>query len=325
MTATLFDYVLAPSLVLLALQILWAKDLFASIVLYILFGLLAALAWVELRAPDIALVEAAIGAGVIGALFLGALGHMESLRLRHWAGSTDDHPASAGMNRVWMLLWGLSIAVAGVICWSVLSLPEHAEGLGQLVNGALFQSGVQNPVTAVIINFRGYDTLLEIGVLFLVAVAIDALNTFEPVHVRTKLPPQSRILLFFLHLLTPMMILAAAYLLWMGAKAPGGAFQAGAMMAGVGILLFLGKARFSFDFNDRWLRAASAAGFAGFLLAAIGVSYNGRNFLQFPEPYAAEIILAIEILAAGSIGWILLALFAGCAGLLEENMEKRRF
>jgi multisubunit Na+/H+ antiporter MnhB subunit len=321
MTLTLFDYVLAPTLVLLAWQILRVKDLFVSIVLYILFGLLAALAWVELRAPDIALVEAAIGAGVIGALFLGVLGRMESLQLRRKDGSRDGRQPSIARNGI---LWGLSIAVAGVIGWGVLSFSGHAEGLGQRVFSALSRSGVQNPVTAVIINFRGYDTLLEIGVLFLVAVAVDALDTFEPFSVRTELPPQSRILVFFLHLLTPMMILVAAYLLWIGAEAPGGAFQAGAVMAGVGILLFLGKAHFSLDFNNRWLRIAIASGFGGFLLIGMCVAGNGRHFLEYPESYAKEIILLIESLAAASIGLILLSLFAGCSGFLSGNKEKGR-
>jgi hypothetical protein len=42
--------------------------------MFIVFGLLMTLAWARLQAPDIALAEAAIGAGLTGALLLDALG-----------------------------------------------------------------------------------------------------------------------------------------------------------------------------------------------------------------------------------------------------------
>ena len=68
-----FDLTLVLTLVWLAWRLLATPNLFKAIVLFIAFGLLMALAWVRLQAPDIALAEAAIGAGVTGALFLWAL------------------------------------------------------------------------------------------------------------------------------------------------------------------------------------------------------------------------------------------------------------
>ena len=70
---TLFDVVLVLALPWLAWRALAAPDLFKGIVLFIAFGLLMALAWVRLRAPDIALAEAAVGSGITGALLLSAL------------------------------------------------------------------------------------------------------------------------------------------------------------------------------------------------------------------------------------------------------------
>lgn len=68
-----FDAVLALALLGLAGGLLSSRDLFRAVILFIVFGFLMALAWARLRAPDIALVEAAIGAGLTGALFLDAL------------------------------------------------------------------------------------------------------------------------------------------------------------------------------------------------------------------------------------------------------------
>ncbi len=73
-----FDTVLGFALLWLAWRALASPDLFRSIVLFIAFGLLMALAWVRLDAPDIALAEAAIGAGLTGALLLAALARLES-------------------------------------------------------------------------------------------------------------------------------------------------------------------------------------------------------------------------------------------------------
>ena len=65
-----FDGLLVLGLFWLAWQSLASTDLFRAIVLFIAFGLLMALAWARLQAPDIALAEAAIGAGLTGALLL---------------------------------------------------------------------------------------------------------------------------------------------------------------------------------------------------------------------------------------------------------------
>lgn len=76
MTELLFDGLLAIALIWTALRALMVPELFRGVVLFIAFGLLLALAWARLDAPDIALAEAAIGAGLTGALLLDAVGHL---------------------------------------------------------------------------------------------------------------------------------------------------------------------------------------------------------------------------------------------------------
>ncbi|NUM36137.1 MAG: DUF4040 domain-containing protein [Candidatus Brocadiae bacterium] len=66
------DISLVVCLLWLAYQIMAQSDLFHSIVLFMIFGLVAALSWARLQAVDVALAEAAIGAGVTGALLLQA-------------------------------------------------------------------------------------------------------------------------------------------------------------------------------------------------------------------------------------------------------------
>jgi uncharacterized MnhB-related membrane protein len=67
------DGLLALAIVALAVGALSVRSLFTGVVLFIALGLLLALAWVRLEAPDLALAEAAIGAGLAGALLLAAV------------------------------------------------------------------------------------------------------------------------------------------------------------------------------------------------------------------------------------------------------------
>ncbi len=78
------DVILVVALVAIAWRVLVTPSLYKSVFLFIAFGLLMALAWVRLQAPDIALAEAAIGAGLTGVLLLDAV--------RHCARGPDKHP-----------------------------------------------------------------------------------------------------------------------------------------------------------------------------------------------------------------------------------------
>ena len=72
-----FDVLLIALLLVLAWQAIGGASLFRSVVLFIAYGLVMALAWVRLGSPDIALAEAAIGAGLTSVLLLAAVRRME--------------------------------------------------------------------------------------------------------------------------------------------------------------------------------------------------------------------------------------------------------
>lgn len=74
-----FDLLLASALLWSAWRALAAPGLDRAVVMFIVFGLLMALAWARLQAPDIGLAEAAIGAGLTGALLLDAYGALRRL------------------------------------------------------------------------------------------------------------------------------------------------------------------------------------------------------------------------------------------------------
>jgi multisubunit Na+/H+ antiporter MnhB subunit len=188
--------------------------------------------------------------------------------------------------------------------------------LADAAYAALPRSGVTNPVTAVILNYRAYDTFLELGVLTMVVLGILALMPRAERGPETA-RPRDVFLASYAQTLIPFMIVAAGYLLWVGAFRPGGAFQAGSILAGAGVLFLLARPRFQWRKAGTLQRVLVGGGFSLFGIAGLAVMASGKAFLEWPTAWAKWIILLIETAATLSIGFILTALFAACAGRLR--------
>jgi len=217
---------------------------------------------------------------------------------------TDRSRLSLMFRRVLLLLL---LVLAGGLAYAVLSLPDQAVGLSDRVRTSMETSGVSNPVTAVLLNFRGYDTLLEMAVLLVALLGVWSLGAAAA---HRTVDPES-VLLSLVGVLVPMMLLMAGYLLWVGAAAPGGAFQAGSVLAAAGILLLLTCKRPPVRLLGWPLRLVLVLGLGAFV--AVGVTLMSANgaFLQYPNSLAGGLILFIEAAATLSIGVTLAALFLG--------------
>jgi multisubunit Na+/H+ antiporter MnhB subunit len=177
-------------------------------------------------------------------------------------------------------------------------------------------SGVSNPVTAVLLNFRAYDTLLEMGVLLLALLGTWSLSIVPEQRAASPGP----VLDTLSRLLLPLLILVAGYLLWVGAHAPGGAFQAGAVLGAAGVLLLLVGWYPGTRFTGLALRIALVMGIGTFIAAGIVFMLVGRRMLEYPPPFAAALIPLIEAAATLSIGITLAALFLG--GRPEKGSQR---
>ncbi|AUX25457.1 hypothetical protein SOCEGT47_060040 [Sorangium cellulosum] len=305
------DVILAMVLPFLAWRALRAVDLAKTVVLFIAFGLLSAMAWARLGAPDIALVEAAVGSGITGALVMSALG---------WVGPARPPPRPPSWRvRVLLalLLCGLVLLVGAV----VFSLPDPSRGLRDDVLAHLGPSGVSHPVTAVLLNFRGHDTLLEIIVL-LVAV-LGAQSQVRSAEERDRVAPMKPLLPVLVRQLFPGIVLVAGYLLWKGAHAPGGAFQAGAILGGGAILLMLAGTVPPPPLSSPVVRIALLVGPTVFLAVATAPLFAGRHLLEYPPEHAGLLILCVESALAISIAAIL-AMFFPAAAPAGRSGERAR-
>ena len=91
----ILDVLLLSSLISLAWAALSSRDERRSVILFMAFGLILALAWGRMLAPDVALAEAAIGAGLSGALLLAAVPRQSRQALQQDE-NTDPEKNQAG-------------------------------------------------------------------------------------------------------------------------------------------------------------------------------------------------------------------------------------
>ena len=295
---TAFDALLLLSMIVLAWQGVHARNMFRAVVSFMMFGLLTAVAWVRLEAPDIALAEAALGAGLTGALLLATLGRLE--------GDVSIERASRRAVRI-PLPWA-ALGLVGATSLLAVALALPAPGLGGRVQEAMPAAGVDAPVTAVLLNFRSWDTLLEIAVMLLAVIALWSLGR-DVLASPSRLPAPA--LPALVRLLFPLFILSTFYLLWRGGYGPGGAFPAGALLAAGLVLALLAGARVPKRVTGAPLRWALAAGLLTFLAVALAVMAESGVFFAYPEDYAPLLIAVVEIAAGLSIGVMLTALFLG--------------
>ncbi len=75
-----FEIVLLLSLVVCAVSVAFTKDLLTSIVIFMSYSLIMCVIWVPLQSPDLAITEAAVGAGVTSILFFVTLKKIRAIR-----------------------------------------------------------------------------------------------------------------------------------------------------------------------------------------------------------------------------------------------------
>lgn len=304
--ALLADALLAVAILAVAMASILARGAFTAVALFVGHGLLLSLAWVRLAAPDVALTEAAIGAGLSGVLLLGAVRQFPAR-----ADAAADPAPGGGVT--WLAglgCAGLSVALGAAL----LLLPEAAPSLAPEVAAALPQTGLGNPVTGVLMSFRGLDTLLESAVVVLAVVCIWAM---APDGGWGGMPgvPQPALangpMALLARLLPPLGIVVAVHILWVGKDAPGGKFQAAAILAAMWLLPWMAGLVAPPRIAVRRLRAVVALGPAVFIAIGLaGMALEGA-FLAYPPGWAVPLIMVTEIVLTASIAVALALLVMG--------------
>jgi multicomponent Na+:H+ antiporter subunit B len=280
----LFGIFLLTLLVITAMAIVKAKNLFVAVMLTGIASLLVAANFFLLDAADVALTEAAVGAGISTVLFLSALA------------LTSDSERSRTKNRTMSLV--VTIIATLVVIYATFDKPRfgspeapvHTHVAPWYLEKTPEYIDIPNVVTAVLGSYRGYDTLGEvfvvltagIGVLFLLGSGRVLAPAREERSGTTRLR-HHLIQRVVGRLLIPFILLFGLYVQFHGEYGPGGGFQAGAIIAAAIILYSL------IEGEDHALRVLPQKVLLGLmaggaiLYAGIGVigMLLGGNFLDY--------------------------------------------
>ncbi|MBN1651677.1 MAG: Na(+)/H(+) antiporter subunit B [Bacteroidales bacterium] len=227
-----------------------------------------------------------------------------------------------------LVVFGI-IAVIGFFLVDVINHIPFGEDRGNVGDYYLDKTPselkVSNTVTAIVVNYRGFDTLGEVTVLFLAATGLASImyrrRRIGEQQIRAKLP-SSRIVQIGSQILFPLIILLGAYVFIHGHLSPGGGFQGGAIIATATLLMLISYRKFKVNHNTiSWIESIAGVvfvliGFAGLLL--------GTTFLQNFLP-TGELN---DLLSGGIIGIIYVAVgfkvAAELAGVIDTVLLNNR-
>lgn len=180
----LIDGILLFLLITTSLVVLMMHNLLAATMVMSLYSLLMSLVWLNLDAVDVAFTEAAVGAGVTAILLIGALVSVGAEEKKHKA---MHWPALliVGLTTAALIYGTLDMPPFGdpkapaqihVVPEYILQTVEKNEmeaKRGHVTGQAnYFHGHVPNLVTSVIVNYRGYDTMFEVAVIFTAGISL---------------------------------------------------------------------------------------------------------------------------------------------------------
>ncbi len=161
------DYLLLFLLVVTAFGAIGVRDLLGGVLTLAVYSFFLALLWANLGAVDVAFTEAVVGAGLSTVFFLVAL----FLTSHHEGGR--EHPRSR------MVVLGMLSVLGFLLIYGSVDLPvvgdpksppnEHISPT--YLAKSLEETNTPNVVTAVLADYRGFDTLGETTVIFTAGVA----------------------------------------------------------------------------------------------------------------------------------------------------------
>ena len=173
------------------------------------------------------------------------------------------------------------------------------------------QVGSANIVTAVVLGFRGLDTLGELSILFAAATAGGLILGGSATRARAD---GGFILRAGSDLLYPLLLVAGLYIVIHGHLTPGGGFQGGVILAAAFFLPLLARPRTTP--GHRWLMLIEGLAGASFIAIGLLALYHGEAFLT---PLFDRGALG-ELVSSGSLPLLYLAVGlkvgAELAGLL---------
>lgn len=272
---------------------------------FLLLGVLTSLIWLRLDSVDVGLAEAALGGGLLG----GALVYVAAAAHKDQPSKEQPRAALSWFTPFLGFAAGAVLVLSLAAVWFRVeqTMPDWSAPL----QDQLPATGVEHGITGVLLAFRAYDTLLESAILMLAALAALALRAESDRHTQPGggSNPGGSNLSWMVRLTAPVLLLAGLWLLFAGSSDSGGAFQSGAVLAA---LLILIRVSGILRAAPGWLlHTALVAGVVVFAVAGVLGPLMGEPWLSWDPAWAFAAILTVEVLLTAGIAAGLYALYLG--------------
>ena len=237
--------------------------------------------------------------------------------------------------------WLLLSAVGDFPDWGDPNSPANSYRLSQhFVTETFHETAVPNMVTAVLADYRGYDTMFETVVIFTAGIAIISILrrfTSDDADSGSEQAYEKRpdlIVDTTCRLMIPIIQLFALYVIAHGHHSPGGGFQGGVIFGASFILIALSR---DLQAAHKWVpeqRVLNLAGIGILIYAGFGLAsmFLGQNFLDYTilhkimpaSPIEARYhsMLGVEIGVAFTVTAIMYSIYSNLAskGTLKEGL-----
>lgn len=180
------------------------------------------------------------------------------------------------------------------------------------------ETGSANMVTSIVVNYRSFDTLGEVTVLFLAALGVSILMSGEGK--KRKLRKNGYILKTAARIIFPIMLITGVYIFTHGHLTPGGGFPGGSMIASSFLLLYMADEKFALNLNSFKI-VEGTAGTIYVLLGAAGLLVGGYFLLNFLPTgtvgnlFSAGLVPIIYVLIGLKVG-------SEITGVLSDMMKE---
>ena len=315
---------------------LFIKDLMAAAIAFGAYSFLMCLVWTGMGAVDVAFTEAAVGAGISTVLFIATIHNITRLT-----------PRKIKPSKVFSISAAVIVIItAGLLLKALSDFPVFGDAYSPVnsnvsayyVENAKKDTKVPNIVTAVLADYRAFDTMMETGVVFIAGLAIFSILRRKKEDTASTVPytkNNSLIISKAAHLMIPFMQLFALYVVAHGHYSPGGGFQGGIILGASLILKAMATDIQTVlkQISERKMIVLSAVGvliFAGwgFLPLVFGGNYLEYSVLHVILPGTDEIMarshsmLIVEIGVALTVMMGMFGIYASIAsdGRMEEGL-----
>lgn len=331
-------------LVATASATIFIRDLFAVIMLFGVYSLLSAGFFLNLDAPDVALTETAIGAGIAPILMLG------TLALTRKKSETEPR-AKKSIHNKFLPLFVVTLTGAALV-YATFDMPHfedpqapaHNHVAPRYIQDSAQETGIPNIVTSILASYRGFDTLGEVFVIFTAGIGVLALLGFLSdgsgraywQFADTASLRRHTILHVISKILVPLILLYALYVQFHGEYSPGGGFQAGVIFATAIILytMIYGLQAAYKIISPKilyWTMASGVLLFAGTGTVSLflGGNYLDYNVLAHESIHGQHIgIILVELGVGICVAAVMMSVFFNFAGrtthLRHDKKEVRK-